>query len=126
MSAYISLPLYLNSVQSRYSLIAKKCNKCGFINFPPRPVCQICGGMDFSDERLSGKGSVYTYSIIAKGGGPAEFDDQQNMTGAYAVAIVELKEGPRIIGQLTDIDPNPENIHIGMEVSATIRRIYDQ
>lgn len=48
------------------------------------------------------------------------------MTGAYAIAIVELREGPRIIGQLTDIDPKPENLQIGMGVKAIIRRIYDQ
>ena len=126
MSAYVSLPLYMNSIPARYSLVAKKCNECGLVNFPPRPKCLGCGDMDLVDEKLSGKGKVYTYSIIAKGGGPAEFDDQQNMTGAYSVIVAELDEGPRIIGQLVDVEPRPENIHIGMEVMAVIRRLYDQ
>ena len=114
------------TVPARYGLVAKQCKECGLINFPPRPVCLSCGGGGFDNKKLSGKGKVYTFSILAKGGGPAEFDDQQNMTGAYAVAIVEFEEGPRVIGQLTDIDPLPENIKIGMEVKTTLRRSYDQ
>ena len=113
MSAYVSLPLYLLTVPQRYALVAKRCMECGTLHFPARPVCSNCGKPRWQDEKLSGLGAIHTFTVISKGGGPAEFDDQQNMTGAYAVAIVELEEGPRVIGQLTDITPEASRITIG-------------
>lgn len=76
------------------------------------------------EHRLSGRGEVYTYTIIGRGGAPAEFAEQQNMTGAYAVAIVALEEGPRVVAQLTDCELG--DVRIGMKVECVIRRIYEQ
>ena len=61
---------------------------------------------------------------LAPGGAPAEFDQQQAMTGVISVAIIQLDEGPRVIGQLSDA--NPGELHIGMRVRAVARRLYDQ
>ena len=36
MSSYISLPNYLSTAEQRYRLVAKKCEKCGTLFFPPR------------------------------------------------------------------------------------------
>lgn len=41
----------------------------------------------------------------------------------YAVAIIELDEGPRLTAQITDCDPN--DIHSGMRVKAVFRRIQE-
>ncbi|MEW6202165.1 MAG: Zn-ribbon domain-containing OB-fold protein [bacterium] len=126
MTSYISLPSYLNTIDQRYRLIGKKCKSCGTVNFPPRVMCIECGGRDFEDIKLSGRGKIHAFTIISRGSAPSEFDDQQNMTGEFGVAVIELEEGPRIIGQLTDCDPNPEKIRIGTEVRATVRKLYEQ
>lgn len=126
MTAYITLPSYVATIDQRYRLVGQKCSDCGQILFPPRMLCPACGSSKLEDYPLSGNGEIYTYTIISKGGGPSEFDDLQNMIGAYAVAIVKLEEGPLTVCQLTDCEPNPENFQIGMKVEAVVRRLYEQ
>ncbi|MFC2002250.1 Zn-ribbon domain-containing OB-fold protein [Chloroflexota bacterium] len=126
MTAYITLPSYVATIDQRYRLVAQKCKDCGQIIFPPRMLCPECGSSGMEDYPLSGKGEIYTYTVISKGGGPSEFDDLQNMIGAYAVAIVKLEEGPLVVCQLTDCDPKPDSFQIGMKVEAVVRRLYEQ
>ena len=124
MTSYISLPMYAANVDERLRLIAGKCKKCGTLAYPQRPVCKKCGADAFEDVALSGDGTIYTYTVVAGGGAPAEFDDQQVMTGDVISAVVELKEGPRIMVQIADADP--KNLDIGTRVRAVVRRLYDQ
>ncbi|MFQ5986956.1 MAG: OB-fold domain-containing protein [Thermoplasmata archaeon] len=122
--AYVSLPTYLESAEARYRLVASRCTACNRVDFPPRLVCLDCGGHDLAQEVLSGKGEVYARTIIAPGSSPTEFQEQQDLIGSYAVGLVQLQEGPRVISQLTDGDPT--EVAIGMPVEAVLRRIYRQ
>lgn len=124
MGSYISLPSYLNTVEQRYRLVGKKCGKCGTLFFPPRLVCTECGHQKMEKVKLSGDGMILTYTIIAKGGSPTEFDDLQSMTGDYAVGLVELDEGPKVITQMTYC--NPKELKIGQKVKASFRILYEQ
>ena len=124
MTSYISLPLYAASIGQRLRLEAARCSDCGAFTYPQRPVCQNCHGRSFSVERLSGRGRLHTYTVIAPGGAPAEFDHQQAMTGALAVGIIDLVEGPRLTAQLADVEV--EDLHIGLAMRAVVRRLYDQ
>ena len=100
MSSYISLPMFGGSLGQRVRLEAARCGACDTLIYPQRPQCPNCGGTDLATEPLSGEGSLYTFTVIARGGAPAEFDDQQTMTGTIVVGVVELREGPRIIAQI--------------------------
>ncbi|MFQ5552670.1 MAG: OB-fold domain-containing protein [Thermoplasmata archaeon] len=122
--AYVSLPTYLESAGARYRLVASRCTACNRVDFPPRLVCLDCGGHNLAQEVLSGKGEVYARTIIAPGSSPTEFQEQQDLIGPYAVGLVQLQEGPRVISQLTDGDP--AEVEIGMQVEAVLRRIYRQ
>ena len=124
MTSYISLPMFAANVDERLRLIAGVCNSCGTLAYPQRPVCIGCGGDRFTDKPLSGDGVLYTFTVVAGGGAPAEFDDQQTMTGDVLCGVVELEEGPRVMVQLADADP--ESLEIGMKVRAVVRRLYDQ
>jgi uncharacterized OB-fold protein len=73
--------------------------------------------------KLSGKGRIYCFTVISRGGSPPEFSLQQNLVGAYPVAVVELSEGPRIVAQMTDC--KAEELRIGLEVESAFRRIYE-
>ena len=121
--AYVSIPTYSRSIPQRYALIGAKCKSCGTINLPRTFGCPKCGGADFEPEKLSGRGKVYCYTMISRGGSPPEFSAQQNLMGSYYVAIVELDEGPKIVAQLADCVP--EELKIGLHVEATFRRIYE-
>jgi len=73
--------------------------------------------------KLSGHGEVLTYTIIARGAAPPEFTRQQRIAGPFAVIIVKLDEGPRIVAQMADCDPS--KVKIGMRVESVIRKIYE-
>ncbi len=124
MTSYFSLPMYAANVDQRLRIIAGKCADCGTLAYPQRPVCIKCGGDKFVDRQLSGEGSLYTFTVVADGGAPAEFDDQQTMTGDIISGVVELDEGPRIMVQITDADPDA--LEIGTRMRAVVRRLYDQ
>lgn len=64
----------------------------------------------------SGKGTVYTYSIIRQMGIPA-FKHKT----PYVVAMVELAEGPRMLGAVLDVDP--EDVYVGMPVEVVMLRV---
>jgi uncharacterized OB-fold protein len=124
MSSYISLPMYAASLDARLRLQGGLCRACSAIAYPPREHCLECNAGVFDTVTLKGTGSIYSFTVIAPGGAPAEFDQQQAMTGVISVAIIQLDEGPRVIGQLSDA--NPGELHIGMRVRAVARRLYDQ
>ena len=124
MGAHVSVPLYQRTARQRYALEGARCTKCESVLFPPRAVCSTCGKGDFTPFQLSGQGEVYSYTVIAAGGAPPEFMRQVEAAGEYAVAVIALKEGPRIVAQLVDVDL--QAVAVGMPVEAVFRRIYDE
>jgi uncharacterized OB-fold protein len=123
LMAYVSIPTYSRSIPQRYALIGARCKSCGAVNLPRTLRCLKCGGADFEPEKLSGRGKIYCYTMISRGGSPPEFSTQQNLMGSYHVAVVELEEGPKIVAQLADC--KHEELKIGLPVEATFRRIYE-
>jgi uncharacterized OB-fold protein len=124
MSSYISLPTFAASIDQRLRLAGGKCRSCGTIAFPKRRHCLSCNGSEFDEFGLRDTGEIYSFTIIAAGGAPAEFDAQQILTGVIAVAIVQLDDGPRVIGQI--VAPDPQALDIGTRLKAVSRRLYEQ
>jgi uncharacterized protein len=102
----------------RYRLEAGKCKKCGHINFPARLICPACGAREFETIRLGGKGKLETFTVIHTA--PDGFAD----LAPYAVGIVELEEGVKILAQITDC--NPADIKIGDTLVTKFRRINEE
>ncbi|WP_135822278.1 zinc ribbon domain-containing protein [Halostella litorea] len=126
--AHVSLPNWRRSLDQRYRLVAGQCPECGGVTFPPEGACQSCHArVEFEPFEASRTGTVRALTVIGQGGAPPEFAELQQRDGAYAVAIVALesKEGTVTLpAQITDADP--ENVAVGDEVAATVRRIYEQ
>ena len=123
--AHVSVPMYWRTIPQQYRLVGHKCRKCGNVNFPPKGVCKYCSASsDFEEVQLSGRGKVHTFTLIGAGGAPPEFAEQEKAGGSYPVTIVELEEGPKVIGQMADV--NPKDVRIGMPVRAEMRRIYSE
>ncbi len=121
--AHVSVPMYWRTIPQRYRLVGHKCKKCGKVNFPPKGVCKYCNASsDFEEIQLSGRGKVHTFTLIGAGGAPPELAEHEKAGGSYPVAIVELEEGPKVIGQMADV--NGKDVKIDMPVRAELRRIY--
>ena len=73
----------------------KKCNKCGFLQYPTHLRCLKCRSKDFIPTETSGACKLLSYTIL--NAPPAEFRDRENLI----LGIVEFENGIRALGQLT-------------------------
>jgi uncharacterized OB-fold protein len=90
-------------------LMAGKCQKCGKIHLPPRPLCDKCYSQEFAWTEIKGKGKLLTYSIIHIA--PQQFQ----ALAPYAVGIIQLENGLKLPGMITT--SAPEQLHIGMNLA---------
>jgi uncharacterized protein len=114
----MQVPRFWREIPKRYRLEAGKCSKCGHISFPQRLICPECGAKEFEKINLSGKGKLATYTIIRVA--PEGFGDQV----PYAIGVVDLAEGIRIMAQITDCDP--ETLKTGDQLVTKFRRIREE
>ena len=89
-------------------LMAGKCNHCGKIHLPPRPLCDNCFSREFTWVEIAGEGKLLTYTVIYIA--PEQFQD----VTPYAVGIIELQNDLKLPGIINT--PMPEQLHIGMEL----------
>ena len=92
------------------SLLVQRCNACGHRQFYPRQLCTACAG-EVAWETASGRGLVHTFTIVRQNGMPP-FKDLL----PYAVAMIELDEGVRMMGNVTGCPV--EQVKIGLRVEA--------
>jgi uncharacterized OB-fold protein len=94
-----------------------RCAGCSQFIHPPRGMCPRCWSDDIRPERVSGRGTVYTYAWNEMGGRAPGWD------GGYLTVVVELDEQPhlRMLTQLVNCDPR--RVAIGMRVRVTFEEI---
>ena len=102
----------------RYRREAFKFKKSGKAYYPPRQVDPTNGDTDGEMVILPDTGKVITYTVIRVA--PSMWGDQS----PYALAIVELTDGTRVMAQMTDVDVN--TVKIGMEVRMEFRRLQTE
>jgi uncharacterized OB-fold protein len=95
-----------NEALKQNKFLGLKCNACGTVNVPPRLMCQNCSSSDMDVLELKGKGIIQTFTVInvAPEGRESEVP--------YIVVLVELDEGPWIMGNLGGIKPEEATIGI--------------
>jgi hypothetical protein len=99
-------------------LVIQYCGDCREWVWYPRSFCPACLGRSLAWRSVSGKGSVYAISVHRRAIS-AEFKDRT----PYAVALVELAEGVRILSGL--VGPGATDAEVGAEVVLAWERIED-
>ncbi len=101
---------------TKNKLMGLKCKECGTITCPPQMACRDCQGFDLEPVELSGKGRITTYTTIYV---PPE---GREVEAPYIIVLVELDEGPWIMGNLYDMDPERASLDlIGKRVQLGVR-----
>ncbi len=118
MVSEMSVPSYWRESKYRYRLIGSVCLSCGRRFYPPRKVCPVCHSHEMQEIKLPERGRIVSYTIIHY---PPEGYEK---CAPYAVAVIELSDGTRVLGQLTDVDIS--EVKTGMEVEAVFRRITEE
>ena len=80
-------------------IMGLKCGACGAITVPPKIVCRNCASSQLEPVTLKGTGKIRTFTSVFV---PAEGREKEC---PYIIVMVELDEGPWIMGNLKDVDP---------------------
>jgi uncharacterized OB-fold protein len=99
-------------------LVVQHCGDCDQRPFPPRAHCPQCGSAELQWSKVSGRGTVYTFTIAHRPPHPV-FSDQCPI----AIAVVELEEGPRMISNIVGCEP--ADVEVGMAVQVVFEQIDD-
>ncbi|MDP1692033.1 MAG: Zn-ribbon domain-containing OB-fold protein [Burkholderiaceae bacterium] len=100
-------------------LLLQHCTACGHVQFYQQAICRHCGSESLEHRAASGRGTVHSFSVVHRAPGPAFKRDTP-----YAVLLVELAEGPRMISSLVDADPMA--VQFDMPVELVCEAINDQ
>lgn len=101
----------------QHKLLIQRCTACATLRFPWLPGCASCGAPDWDTVEAGGEGTVYSYVVMHHPPFPA-FDPP------YAVALIELAEGVRMI---SDVIGTPyEKVRIGMPVRLEFQSYDDE
>jgi uncharacterized OB-fold protein len=95
-------------------LLLQHCAACGRPRFYPRLLCPFCHSDEQRWEQASGRGTIYSFSIVYRAPVPAFADKVP-----YVVALIDLDEGVRMFATVT---ADPCSIRIGQRVVARFRR----
>jgi uncharacterized OB-fold protein len=98
-------------------LLIQRCRACGRLQFYPRWFCARCAG-DVDWIEAAGTGEVHSFTIVRQNGTPP-FD----ALVPYVLAVIELDEGVRMMGNVAGVDV--EDVSIGMPVEVTFVRETD-
>lgn len=91
-------------------LEAKECTGCGARYFDRRNACAACGATEFRTVPIATQGEVRSFTIVsmAAPGIPVPF-----------VAAVVDCDGTSVRGNVVDVEPTPDHVHLGMKVELT-------
>ena len=100
---------------ARGELLLQRCRACDSTYFPPQPFCPSCASDDVEIVRATGRGFLYSYVITHRAAPGFE--------APYAIAVVELEEGPRLLTNLVDVAPDPEQMPLDLAVEAVFEAV---
>ena len=93
----------------RGELVLQRCKDCGVVQHRPRGLCASCLSDDIEHFVSSGRGEVYTFSVVRQNQMPAFAK-----AVPYVISYVQLEEGPQLLTNIVDCDP--DSVSIGMAV----------
>ncbi|HVV19655.1 MAG TPA: Zn-ribbon domain-containing OB-fold protein [Pseudonocardiaceae bacterium] len=105
---------------ARGELRIQRCVDCGGKPFfYPRSTCPFCGSAAVEWFTASGRATLYSYTINHR---PAPgFEDE----APYAIAVVQLAEGPRMMANIVGVENTPDNLVLDMDLRVTFEQRGD-
>lgn len=97
----------------------QRCTDCdGEAYFPPRPFCPKCGSRKVEVFKATGRGVLWSYVINHRP--RPDMGDQP-----YAIAVVKLEEGPKMMTNIVGCPQTPEALPLDMPVKVTFAKQND-
>jgi uncharacterized OB-fold protein len=109
-----ALPEFWRLSEELLELTGGKCRNCGKINFPQRKICAFCGAHgNFEKVKISRRGKVHTY-VVAHA-------LPSGVEAPTPLAVVDTDDGARLVGFVTECEPN--EIRWEMPVEVVLRKV---
>ncbi len=93
----------------------QRCRDCTASYFPPRPFCPHCSSQNIEVFVASGRARLYSYVISHR--------PSPGFEAPYAIAVVELEEGPRMMTNLVDTPQTPEALVLDMRLEVVFEGV---
>jgi len=100
-------------------LVLQYCPSCRVHVHYPRIACPHCGGDGMEWRRATGRGTLYSYTVVVNNAPSAFVADMP-----YVVAIVHLEEGVRMLSNVVGCDP--AGLRCDMAVEVVFERLNDE
>ena len=95
----------------------QRCEECRHVYFPPRPFCPKCATRKVSVFTASGKAILDTYVIHHR--------KVPGFEPPYAIAVVKLAEGPRMMTNIVECQQTPEALQLDMPLEVVFAQQND-
>lgn len=92
-----------------HRLVVQRCVRCEMLRHYPQPMCAACHSGEWTWTPVSGRGTVYTFTVTHQAFHPRWTDRVP-----FVVATIELDEGMRMVSDLPAGDV--EDVAIGRPV----------
>ncbi|MBO1336684.1 bifunctional MaoC family dehydratase N-terminal/OB-fold nucleic acid binding domain-containing protein [Streptomyces sp. VRA16 Mangrove soil] len=111
---------------AEHRLLIQRCTGCGTLRFPWLPGCNGCGGQEWDTVEASGEGTVFSYVVMHHPSFPAftVSDDAADAAGPYAVGLIELAEGVRMVSNVVGVPY--DKVRIGLPVRLEFLRADEE
>ena len=96
---------------AEHRLVLQRCSDCEHLRHPPAPICPECRSFDCDWKEVSGRGELYTYTVVHRAVSP-----EQTLPFVIAVVTLEGAEGVRIISNIVDAEPGELSIGMPLEL----------
>ena len=106
---------FLTEMRDGKTLVASKCPKCKKVMIPPRRVCGDCFVEMDEIVPLSGKGTIYSYTVLSFGFVDPDTGKQRPVP--YTCSAINLDGTDCTYAHFLE-ETDPEKLHIGMRVEA--------
>jgi hypothetical protein len=103
----------------RGELICQRCDDCGYLRWPMAGVCPECLSRRATLTEVEGTGTLWSFVVYHRAYAPSLKGDVP-----YAVALVELDCGVRLVTRLVDFEQGAAEV--GMPVSVRYRELGDR
>lgn len=99
-------------------LLLQRCPDTGKPYFPPRPFSPYTGSRAVEVFEASGRATLYSYVIHHRAA--------PGFTPPYAIAVVQLEEGPRLMTSILDCPQTPEALVLDMPLELALMKLDEE
>jgi uncharacterized OB-fold protein len=103
---------------NQHKLLILRCQECGHYIHPPRPICRACQSMNVAPAQVSGRGTLYSYTVTVQPFHPFWVDKVP-----YVLAVVELAEQENLRLTSNVIDCPEDKLKVGLPVAVVFKEI---